>query len=146
MNYIKIAAIVIQLGLGGLFIYGGIQKFIPKERPKQEQNSTVKKELPDHIVKIKAFISGMKQTNYFWEFLSTVEIICGLLLVSQYLALLGAVMLVPLTLNIFLFHLFLEPHDVGELVMTGLYLLGNFFILAYNYPALKSTFLNFKSI
>ena len=78
--------------------------------------------------------------------LGTVEILCGILLVSQYLALLGAVMLVPVTLNIFLFHLFLEPHEPGELAMTALYLLGNLLIIGYHYPKLKTTFLNFKLI
>ena len=143
MKIIRIGLIVIQLGLGGLFIYGGIQKFIPKPPRSQSEAS---QELPAHVVKIKAFIGGMKQTGYFWPMLGAVEILCGVLLVSQYLALLGAVMLVPVTLNIFLFHLFLEPHEPGELAMTALYLLGNLLIIAYHYPKLKSTFLNFKTI
>ena len=143
MKIIRIGLIVIQLALGGLFIYGGIQKFIPKPpRPQTEAG----KELPPHVIKIKAFIGGMKQTEYFWPMLGTVEILCGLLLVSQYLALLGAVMLVPVTLNIFFFHLFLEPHETGELAMTALYLLGNLLIIAYHFPKLKTTFLNFKTI
>ena len=143
MKIIRIGLLVIQLALGGLFIYGGIQKFIPKPpRPQTEAG----KELPPHVIKIKAFIGGMKQTAYFWPMLGTVEILCGLLLVSQYLALLGAVMLVPITLNIFFFHLFLEPHETGELAMTALYLLGNLLIIAYHFPKLKTTFLNFKTI
>lgn len=132
-----------RIALGGLFVYAGVQKFIPK--PPRVQAETTQ-ELPPHVVKIKAFIGGMKQTDYFWPVLGVTEILCGVLLLSQYLALLGAVMLVPITLNIFLFHLFLEPHEPGELAMTGLYLVGNLLIIAYHYPDLKTTFLNFNTI
>jgi len=138
---VKWLMVGIRTALGVLFIYAGIQKFNPKPRP---QSTTPESELPAHVVKIKSLIGGMKQTGYFWEMVGVAEIACGALLVSQALALLGAVMLVPLTLNIFLFHAFLQPHDTGELLMTGLYLLGNLAILAYGYPKLKAAFLTFK--
>lgn len=89
-----------RIGLGVLFIYAGIQKFNPKPRP---QSTTPDSELPAHVVKIKGLIGGMKQTGYFWEMVGVAEITCGVLLVSQLFALLGAVMLVPITLNIFFF-------------------------------------------
>ena len=142
-KFIRIFIITVRVALGGLFVYAGVQKFIPKAPRVQTETN---KELPPHVVKIKAFIGGMKQTDYFWPVLGVAEILCGVLLLSQYLALLGAVMLVPITLHIFLFHLFLEPHDVGELAMTGLYLVGNLLIIAYHYPNLKTTFLNFNTI
>lgn len=138
MNKLKILILVTRIALGGLFVYAGTQKFIPKP-PRSATEQAV--ELPDHVVKIKAMIGGLKGTNYFWPVLGVAEIICGLLLISQFYALLGAVMLVPLSLNIFFFHLFLEPHDVGELIMTGLYLLANMALLAYDYPKLKMAFL-----
>ncbi len=135
--------VILRLGLGGLFIYGGIQKFIPKPpRPQTE----VSADLPDHVVKIKAYIGGLKQTPYFWPMLGVVELASGILLVSQYLALLGAVLLMPVTVNIFLFHLFLKPHEMGDLIMTILYLLANITIIGWYYPSLKATFLNFKTI
>lgn len=143
MTPLKIAIIIIRISLGGLFIYGGIQKFIPKPPRSQTESAT---ELPPHVAKIKAYIGGLKQTDYFWPMLGAVEIIGGILLVSQYLSLLGAVLLMPVTLNIFLFHLFLEPHETGELLMTILYLLANALILGWYYPKLKPIFLNFKTI
>ena len=140
---LRILIIVVRLALGGLFIYGGIQKFIPKER---KSSTSVSQDLPDHVVKIKAYIGGLKQTGYFWPMLGIVEILAGVMLVSQYLALLGAVLLMPVTVNIFLFHLFLEPHEVGELLMTLIYLCANVLVMAWHYPSLKPTFLNFKTI
>ncbi|MEO9806183.1 MAG: DoxX family membrane protein [Reichenbachiella sp.] len=138
MSKIKILILVTRIALGGLFVYAGIQKFIPKPpRPVVEQNV----EIPDHVVKIKSMIGGLKGTGYFWPLLGFAEILCGVLLLSQLYALLGAMMLVPLSLNIFLFHLYLEPHEMGELVLTGLYLIINLGLLFYDYPKLKTAFL-----
>ncbi len=143
MTPIKITIIIIRLALGGLFIYAGVQKFIPKP-PRPQTEASV--ELPPHVLKMKAYIGGLKQTEYFWPMLGVVELIAGILLVSQYLALLGAVLLLPVTLNIFLFHLFLKPQDVPDLLLTTLYLLGNLAIICWYYPKLKNVFLNFKTI
>ena len=149
-SVIKITVIAVRVALGLLFIYAGIQKFVPKTQEKQQAKTEIsqseeKAELPENTQKIKALIGGMKKSGYFWEFVGISEILCGILLVSQYYALLGAVMMVPLTLNIFLFHLFLEPDETGELVMTLLYLLANLALLGYNFPKLKHAFLNLKN-
>ncbi|MBU2916017.1 MULTISPECIES: DoxX family membrane protein [Reichenbachiella] len=136
----SIIIFVVRIALGVLLVYGGVTKFVPKA-PKAE-SSVVKQDLPDHVVKIKALIGGMKQSGYFWPFLGVSEILCGLFLISQVFSLMGAVMSVPITLNIFLFHAFLEPHEVGELMMTGLYLGANLCLLAYDYPKLKLIFLS----
>lgn len=141
MNILKIGLIILQLGLGGLFLYGGVQKFIPKER---KEKSAVES-APKNVTQIKSFIGGMKQTNYFWPFLGVMEIICGVLLLSQYFALLGAVMVMPITVNVFLFHLFLEPHELGELAMTLCSLIANVLIIASRYQSLKSPFLNIRT-
>lgn len=147
MDIFKLIIIAIRIALGGLFIYAGIAKFTPKapaEQPPATQSSEVaaeKPELPPHVVKIKALIGGMKQTGYFWPMLGVAEILCGVFLISQALALLGAVMLVPLTLNIFLFHLYLEPHETGELIMTAVYFAANILLLGYDYQRLKLIFL-----
>ena len=143
MRILTIVVIVARLGLGGLFIYGGVKKFIPKP-PRPTTETSV--EVPDHVLKIRAYIGGLKQTEFFWPMLGVAEILCGVLLVSQYLALLGAVMLVPITVNIFCFHLFLEPHDTGELILTGFYLLVNAGLIAASAPKLKKAFLNFELI
>lgn len=142
MDAVKISIVIIRLALGLLFVYAGIQKFTPKP---PRQSSEVIAELPDHVVKIKAFIGGMKQTDYFWPMLGVAEVLCGMLLLSQVFALLGAVMLVPITLNILLFHAFLETHEVGELALTVLYFLANILVIAYHFKELKPIFLLSKS-
>ena len=131
----------VKIGLGVLFIYAGIQKFNPAPRP---QASGYEAKLPDHVIKMKELIGGMKQSSYFWEMVGIAEIVCGILLVSQVLAVLGAVMLVPVTLNIFLFHAMLEPHDTMEFLLTGAYLIANIGILAYHFPQLKRALLTYN--
>lgn len=141
-SILRFGVIALRLGLGILFLYAGIQKFNPQPpKPQSTQVTSQVAEIPEHVVKIKAFIGGMKQTDYFWPMLGIAEIVSGVLLLSQVFALLGAVMLVPLTLNIFLFEVFLGGGDVMEIMIHGLYLLANLLIIAAGYPRLKLAFL-----
>ncbi len=139
---IQYGIIALRLGLGVLFLYAGSQKFKPQTtEPRPSQGTEQQVELPEHVVKIKSFIGGMKQTGYFWPMLGIAEILSGILLLSQVYALLGAVMLVPLTLNIFLFEVFLGGGDVREIMIHGLYLIANLLIIAAGYRRLKIAFL-----
>lgn len=122
-------------------IYGGMKKF---EKPSPSPTEIVEKVKAGEevapsveILQIKNYIFGMKQTGYFWQFLGIVELLVGLLLISQRFSLLGAIMALPVTIHIFLFHLFLEPHEVGELIqMTGL-LIINLLIIGKGYKHWK---------
>lgn len=122
-KYISIAFILLRLFLGGMMVYGGIKKF-EKSSPspievvkKAEKFSSPEKE--NTLQKV-LYINGAKQTGYFWELLGICELLFGLLLIFQGTGFIGAVFLLPITLHIFLFHLFLEADEVGELVQTGL--------------------------
>ncbi len=131
--------ITIRLILGGIMLYGGYQKFAkPLPEPTQmiiqietEGSQKLKENL--NVLIIKNYIFGMKQTGYFWQLLGICEIVFGLLILSQYMSFLGALMLIPITLHIFLFHLFLEPDDTAELFQTGGFLLINILLIAKEY-------------
>jgi uncharacterized membrane protein YphA (DoxX/SURF4 family) len=119
---VKIVFIVLRLVLGGMMLYGGVQKF---QRPlpspvevveKAEKFTTPEKE--NTLQKI-LYINGAKQTGYFWQVLGICELLFGLLLVLQGTSLVGALFLLPITLHIFLFHVFLESDEMGELLETG---------------------------
>ena len=121
-KFIQFSFIVLRLFLGGFMIYGGIQKFqkpIPtpyevvdksQKFSSPEQESTLQKVL---------YINGAKQTGYFWQVLGVCELLFGLLLVLQGTGFIGALLLLPITLHIFLFHVFLEPEETVELIETG---------------------------
>jgi uncharacterized membrane protein YphA (DoxX/SURF4 family) len=125
-KFISIFFIIVQLGLGSLFVYAGVRKFIPNPARKSSNTEIVKGSTKDQMIQ---FIKGLKANTYFWPFLGIVEIIAGLLLVSQFFAVGGAILLTPITLNIFLFHIFLKPDDVTGGIMSGLYLLGSILII-----------------
>jgi uncharacterized membrane protein YphA (DoxX/SURF4 family) len=133
---------LISLYVGGFMLYGGYQKFAkplpaPTAMIDTYQKEGAEKMKQDKKLVIKNYIFGMKQSGYFWQFLGLCELLFGLMVLSQYLRFVGAVMLVPITLQIFLFHLFLELHDIEELIETGLLFLGNLALIFKEYNQWK---------
>jgi uncharacterized membrane protein YphA (DoxX/SURF4 family) len=118
---INILFIILRLFLGGFMIYGGVQKFA-KPYPTsieviEKANKFTSPEKKSVLKKI-LYINGAKQTGYFWEVLGICELLFGLLLILQVTSFIGALFLLPITLHIFLFHLFLEPDEISELLQT----------------------------
>lgn len=142
MKLLNIVKIVLNLILGGMLIFGGIKKF---EKPSPSPTEIIEKVkngvevAPSvEVLKIKNFVFGMKQSGFFWQFLGIMELAAGILLVSQLFSLIGAFIALPMVLNIFLFHLFLEPHEIGELFqMLGL-LIINLMIIGFGYKHWKT--------
>src|SRR6186713_1065451 len=99
---------LLRLILGGMLVLGGVEKFAkPIPSPTAQIEKVKSGELTAEnveVLKIKNYIFGMKQTNYFWQFLGIVEIAFGILLITQVFGLLAAIMSLPITINIFLFH------------------------------------------
>lgn len=119
---INILFIVFRLFLGGFMIYGGVQKFAkPNPTPIEVVNKAERFKSPEKESTLQKvlYINGAKQTGYFWQVLGICEVLFGLLLVLQVTGFVGALFLLPITLHIFLFHLFLEPDDISELLQTG---------------------------
>ncbi|TAE16445.1 MAG: DoxX family membrane protein [Bacteroidetes bacterium] len=133
---------LISLYVGGFMLYGGYQKFAkPLPAPTQmietfEKEGATKMKQDQKLI-IRNYVFGMKQTGYFWQFLGFCELLFGLMVLSQYFRFVGAVMLMPITVQIFLFHLFLEFHDTEELIETGLLLLGNVALIFKEYNQWK---------
>nr|WP_299345356.1 DoxX family membrane protein [Allomuricauda sp.] len=122
MKVLPILFIVLRLVLGGFMIYGGIQKFqkpIPAPIEVVEKAEKFKDPAKVSTLQKILYISGAKQTGYFWQLLGICELLFGLLLVIQYTSFVGALFLLPITLHIFLFHLFLESDEMSELIQTG---------------------------
>ncbi len=129
----KITFIIFRLILGGMMCYGGIQKFKKPSPTPIEVVEKAKKFIDptkeETLQKI-LYINGLKQTGYFWELLGICELIFGVLLIIQYTSFIGAILLIPITLHIFLFHLFLEFDEIGELIQTGaLFLINSLLVL-----------------
>ena len=131
---ISITLIVLRLFLGGVMIAGGIGKFLkPLPSPTEILQKAESYTSPNDTQTLQKilYISGSKQTGYFWELLGVCELLFGFLLVIQGTGFVGALLLLPITLNIFLFHLFLEPEKVGELVQWVLFLIINIVLVLH---------------
>lgn len=119
---INIVFIIFRLFLGGFMIYGGVQKFEnPNPKPIEVVDKAEKFKSPDKESTLQKilYISGAKQTGYFWQVLGICELLFGFLLILQGTGFIGALFLLPITLHIFLFHIFLEPDEISELIQTG---------------------------
>ncbi len=133
---LAILFIILRLVLGGFMVFGGIDKFkSPNISPievhdkaakftKAEQQSTLQKIL---------YISGMKQTGYLWQLLGLCEIVFGVLLILQGTGFIGALLLLPITLNIFLFHYFLEAEEMSGLLKTAALFVMNLTLVIKDY-------------
>lgn len=132
MKLKRIIYVVFRLFLGGMMIFGGIKKF-EKSNPTpievvEKANKFTAPEKENTLQKI-LYINGMKQTGYFWQVLGICELLFGVLLLIQVTGFVGALFLLPITLHIFLFHVFLEPDEVGELIQTAFLLLINILLV-----------------
>ena len=81
-----------------------------------------------------AFMGGLGGSGYFFPFLKGTEVIMGALLLAGFAVPFAYIVLAPITLNIFLFHLILTPgiqNSVLPIFMIILSVLG-----AYNYKDL----------
>ena len=79
-----------------------------------------------------AFMTSLRDTGYLFTLLALTEIVAGLLLLSDHFVPLALVLLVPIIVNIFFFHLFLGA-SVRGWVVTGL-VVGLELLLVSRYP------------
>jgi uncharacterized membrane protein YphA (DoxX/SURF4 family) len=133
MKVITILHILLSLALGGFFIYAGVQKFIPKERKPSdptEMVDAVTNNKYENPIPFKLSVK-MLSTSGFLKFVGVLQILAGLLIVITQTRLIGLMLLLPLTINIFCFHLFMD-NRMDENIETGSILLVNILLfLAY---------------
>jgi putative oxidoreductase len=87
---------------------------------------------PNLPEKLQAFTNGLMATGYFMPFLKGTETLCGLLLLSGCFVPLALVVLAPITINILLVHIFLEPSGLAvALVIAVLQVYLAFFASPY---------------
>lgn len=145
MKTIKILTIILNLYIGGFMIYGSFGKFKPTPKPTEiiEKVKNGEEVAPsEDVLIIKNYIFGMKQSGYFWPFLGIIEFVAGFLLVSLVFSRIGAIIALPLTLNIFLFHLFLEGSEIGELILTFTLFVANILLIGFTYKIWKPLLYN----
>jgi len=111
----KIATIIVRILLGLIYVMSSIVVLF----------NLVK--APEPTGAVKTFMDGMMATKYLLPFIKITELVCGLLLLSGRFVTLATVMIFPVTLNIFFFHVFVAP----EGMITGVVVLVMNLFLAY---------------
>jgi uncharacterized membrane protein YphA (DoxX/SURF4 family) len=65
--------------------------------------------LPMGTDEARAFVAALEKTGYMMPLVAAVETLCGLCFLSGRYVALAAVVVAPVSVNAFLFHLFLSP-------------------------------------
>ena len=84
-----------------------------------------------------AFMMALFQSGYLMKLVAVVEIVAGLSFLANKYAALMAVVLIPVILNAFLVHLFLDPSGIGA---AALLLLFTILIMIENRARYKELF------
>ena len=123
----KIAVIIVRVLMGLLFLFASIVYFLNLfPQPELAGNS-------------KTFMEGVNATRYLMPLIKITELLCGIAFVSGYFVPLATIVIAPIVVNIFLFHVFI---DTSGLPVAIFLVLANIF-LAYAYrdkfkPLLKA--------
>lgn len=104
-NFTKIARILLGLALI-LFGINVFYSFIPMPQPPQDAAE---------------FLGSLAETGYFMTFVAVLEIIIGLMLLFKLWVPFALLLLLPISINIVLFHLFLDlPSISAGLIVAAL--------------------------
>ena len=87
---------------------------------------------------IGAFFEAMYQTGLYWQFLGAGQVFAGLLLLIPRFAHIGALMFIPIMVNIFVVTVSLGFR--GTPLVTGLMLLAVVYLFAYDYHRFRGIF------
>ena len=112
----RIAAIIVRVLMGLLFLFASVT-FLFKLMPTPELTGTTK-----------VFMDGMIATGYMMQLIKVTELVCGLAFVTGFFVPLAAVVIAPVVVNIFLFHLFVDTSGLPAAIFL---VLGNAFLGFY---------------
>jgi uncharacterized membrane protein YphA (DoxX/SURF4 family) len=113
----KIALLIVRILTGLLFIFSSLVWFLGLVQP------------PEMTGAVKEFNEGLAATGYFFPLLKAVELLCGIALVAGRFVPLAMIVLAPVVVHIFLFHVALDRTGLP----VAIYLVLAFLFLAYGY-------------
>lgn len=121
-----IDALAIALGL--FFIYAGGKKVFFSNAPRPAGGVPAPQEFID-------LIKALRATGFYLTLVGWLQLLAGIALLPRLSRLLGALLLAPITFNIFIFHLVLD-NRWNEYLFTGSLLLVNMLIILAYFPQL----------
>jgi uncharacterized membrane protein YphA (DoxX/SURF4 family) len=118
----KIATLIIRILIGVLLLFASLSYFFKFS------------EQPAPIGDMKTVMAGFMASKYLLPLAKSVELICGLSLVTGKFIKISSIILVPITLNILLINVFLMPEGIP--IAAALFL-GNLFLIYRNWDSYK---------
>lgn len=118
----KIATIVVRVLIGALLLFGSVAYFL--------------KLFPEPVLtgNLKTFNEGLVASGYLMNLVKVLEFLCGLAFISGKFIRLANLILLPISVNIILVHLCLDPANIG----AGAFLfVGNLFMIYRNWESYK---------
>ncbi|MDM5221062.1 hypothetical protein QUF86_10065 [Peribacillus sp. NJ11] len=97
MNKTRLIYNILRIVLGGIITSSGIAVLLLGGAPIEYAS-----------IPANEFMKALEDTGYFMEFLSIVKIICGIALLSNRFVPLALVIFMPVSVNMAMFHIFLE--------------------------------------
>ncbi|ARS39015.1 DoxX family membrane protein [Pedobacter psychrodurus] len=116
----KIAVIIVRVLLAAMYLFASVSYFL-----------NIMPKAPEMTAAQTSFMTGLMASVYLFPLIKITELVGGILLLIGRTAPLAALVIFPVTLNIFLYHAFLGPKD---LPMVAVMLLFNLFLF-YAYRA-----------
>jgi len=92
--------------------------------------------VPDMTPEAEAFMNALVETGYMLPFWKSVEIVCGLAILSGYFLPLALVVFTPVLLNIVAFHLFLDPNP-SAFLMVGIMIACHGYLTVRNWDVYR---------
>lgn len=150
----RIVQVILMLGGYLLLVYNHRRSFIPLFRPVKSPKSNIavrlfkfrwmfqfilglafvipgvaKLLIPEQLSPGNLFMDGMRSTEYFYTLLGLTELLVGSIFLSGRFVPFALVISAPITINIFLYHVFLAPEGlpvglimlVMQIVLTAVY-------------------------
>ena len=118
----KIVVIIVRVLMGLLFLFASIVYFL---------NLFPQPELAGNT---KTFMDGVNATRYLMPLIKFTELFCGIAFVSGFFVPLATVVIAPIVLNIFFFHVFV---DTSGLPVAIFLVLANIFLAYANRDKFK---------
>ncbi|AWM33296.1 hypothetical protein [Hymenobacter nivis] len=126
--WLQLAIVYTRYLLGAAFVFASVVK-IEGHRFMRLSGAAAPIHSPEH------FFETLYQSGLYWQFLGGVQCLAGFLLLTQRFATLGALLFLPIMANIFV--ITLSYNFAGTPIITGLMLLANGLLLAWDWLTLR---------
>lgn len=118
----KVAVAIVRTLMGLLFIFASVVVLFNLVQP------------PEPTGNVKLFMDGMMATHYMMTLIKVTELVCGIAFISGRFVALATVVIAPVIINIFLFHLFVDQSGLAVAVFL---VFANSFVAYGNWEKYK---------